>query len=166
MSRPPFIVQEADVPEERWSYPGSTELLAFGRPIGRLAGLERSGVHVERIPPGVRLSWPHAEEDEEEWAYVIEGSPSVWIDGIVHVLKAGDFVAFPAGAGVCHTFINDSEVDAKLLVGGEASKPANRIFYPLDPSRREQMGERYWPLESTWVAQGAMTANRSRVHSG
>ena len=65
--RPPFIVSTRDVAEDAGTgYPGSDERLSFGRPIGRAAGLERIGLHVERLPPGHRTSWPHAEEKEEE----------------------------------------------------------------------------------------------------
>ena len=153
--RPPFILHEADVPEEVWSYPGSDEKLCPGRPIGRAAGLVKSGVHVERLPPGTRTSWPHAEADEDEWAYVLQGAPSVWIDGVVYALRAGDFVALPSGTGVCHTFLNDSEDDARILVGGERSRPEHRIFYPLDRSRRTDVGEaRWWPLDETWQPAG------------
>jgi uncharacterized cupin superfamily protein len=153
--RPPFIVHETDVEETTFSYPGSTEVMCPGRAIGRAAGLVRAGVHVERLLPGTRTSFPHAEENEEEWAYVLSGTPSVWIDGVVHALVRGDFVALPAGTGVCHVFLNDSDVEATVLVGGEASKQSNRIFYPLDPQRRADMAdERWWPLESTWTAQG------------
>lgn len=151
--RPPFIVHATDVDEEVWSYPGSDEKLCPGRPIGRAAGLVRTGVHLERITPGTRTSWPHAEADTEEWAYVVSGTPSVWIDGVIHPLRAGDFVALPSQTGICHTFLNDSDVDAVVLVGGERSQPTDRIFYPLHPERRAAVGEaRWWPCE--WVAQG------------
>jgi uncharacterized cupin superfamily protein len=155
LKRPPFIVHESDVEETTFSYPGSTEVMCPGRAMGRAAGLVKTGVHVERLLPGTRTSFPHAEESEEEWAYVLSGTPSVWIDGVVHVLARGDFVALPSGTGVCHVFLNDSDVDATMLVGGEAWKPSNRIFYPLDPQRRAQLApERRWPLETTWQAQG------------
>jgi uncharacterized cupin superfamily protein len=153
--RPSFIVRAEDVPEQTFSYPGSDEVLCPGRPLGRAAGLVRTGVHLERLVPGSRTSWPHAEEDEEEWAYVLSGAPSVWIDGVVHPLSPGDFVALPAGTGVCHVFLNDSDEDATILVGGEASKPHNRIFYPLDRGRRAQVGEaRWWPLDEQWQPRG------------
>jgi uncharacterized cupin superfamily protein len=151
--RPAFIVNADDVKERRGAYPGSAEKLSPGRALGRAAGLVKTGVHLERIVPGSRTSWPHAEHDEEEWAYVISGAPSVWIDGVVHALRAGDFVALPAGTGICHTFLNDSDVDAVVLVGGERSQPGHKIFYPLHPERRAQVGEaRWWPVP--WEAQG------------
>ena len=153
--RPSFIIHERDVEETTFSYPDSPEVHSPSRALGEAAGLKRTGIHVERILPGTRTSFPHAEEDEEEWAYVIEGTPSVWIDGVLHPLRPGDFVGFPAGTGICHVFLNDSATEARVLIGGEKSKPTNRIFYPCNTERRAQMEpQRWWPLDSTWAAAG------------
>jgi uncharacterized cupin superfamily protein/RimJ/RimL family protein N-acetyltransferase len=143
-SRPPFIVSTTDVPEKASSYPQSEEKLAASRPIGKAAGLERIGLHVERLAPGTRTSWPHAESDEEEFVYVLEGEVRAWIDGVVHAMKAGDLVAFPAGTGVCHSILNEGLQGAVVLVGGERTKPTNRIFYPLHPGRRSQVRADEW----------------------
>src|SRR3990167_3048842 len=139
-ARPPYIVHESDVAETTFSYPGSAEVHCPSRAIGKAAGLVRTGIHFDRLLPGTRTSFPHAEEDEEEWAYVLDGTPSVWLDGVVYALAAGDFVALPAGTGIAHVFLNDSDREARVLVGGEASKPRNRIFYPLNQERRAQVG--------------------------
>src|SRR5512142_2450370 len=133
--RPPFLVSSADVPEKPFHYPGSDEPIP-SRPIGRAAGLLRIGIHLQRVPPGSRTSFPHAESAEEEFAYVLEGEIDAWIDGELHRMKAGDLAAFPSGTGICHSFINDGEREALLLVGGEADKAEGRVFYPLDPERR------------------------------
>jgi uncharacterized cupin superfamily protein len=142
--RPAFIVSTDAVPEEPGQYPGSDEVLAHGRPIGRAAGLQRIGLHVERLSPGHRLSYPHAEADEEEFVFVLDGAVDAWLDGHLHPMRSGDLAAFPAGTGTCHTFINNGDEPALLLVGGEASKPSNRIYYPLNPERRAQVGEASW----------------------
>jgi uncharacterized cupin superfamily protein len=143
--RPPFIVSSDDVAETQTHYPNSDERLCFARRIGKAAGLLRIGVSLVRLPPGHRTSWPHAEEKEEEFVYVLEGDVEAWVDGVVHPMTAGDFAAFPAGTGICHTLINDGDREAKLLVGGEADKSENRIFYPLHPQRRGDM-----PWSSWW----------------
>jgi uncharacterized cupin superfamily protein len=114
------------------------------RSLGAAAGLTRIGIHIQRLPPGTRSSWPHAEEKEEEFVYVIEGQVDAWIDGNVHRLVSGDLAAFPAGTGICHCFINNSDREALLLVGGEASKADNRITYPLNPSRRADKSANEW----------------------
>jgi uncharacterized cupin superfamily protein len=144
LERPFFIVSSADVPEQPGKYPQSDEVLAYGRAIGKAAGLLRIGLHLERLPPGHRLSYPHAEENEEEFVYVLEGEIDAWIDGETFTMKAGDLAAFPAGTGISHTFINDGDRDALLLVGGEASRRENKIFYPLNPERRGQIAWSQW----------------------
>ena len=143
--RPPFIVSTDSVPEDPGKYPDSDEVLSYGRSIGKVAGLLRMGLHVERVPPGHRTSWPHAEEDEEEFVFVLEGAVDAWIDGDVYPMKKGDLAAFPCGTGISHTFLNQGDEDALLLVGGEAGKSDSRIYYPLSPERRAQMAwSRWW----------------------
>jgi uncharacterized cupin superfamily protein len=143
-NRPPFIVSSADVPENIHRYPNSDEGMAPSRPIGRAAGMLQIGIHLVRVPPGTRTSYPHAESAEEEFVYVIEGEIDAWIDGDVHRMKAGDFAALPSGTGISHTFINDGDRDALLLSGGEADQPDNRIYYPLNPGRRDDMPSSRW----------------------
>ncbi|MBC7663460.1 MAG: cupin domain-containing protein [Caulobacter sp.] len=143
-ARPPFIVSTADVPERRHVYPNSDEPMGAARRLGSAAGLQRIGINLQRLVPGSRSSWPHAESDEEEFAYVVEGEVDAWIDGRLHRMLAGDLAAFPAGTGISHCFINNGDRDALLLVGGEAAKASNRIVYPVDPSRRADMGVTEW----------------------
>lgn len=144
MTRPAFIISARNVPETLGKYPASDEGLAHGRAIGRAAGLRRIGLHQERLEPGHRLSYPHAEEKEEEFVYVLAGEVDAWVDGHLHRMTQGDLAAFPAGTGICHTFINNGTAEALLLVGGEASKADNRIFYPHNPQRRSDMPWSHW----------------------
>jgi len=137
-TRPPFIVSAADVPERSHVYPQSDEPMGPMRRIGDAAGLKRVGINLQRLPPGSRSSWPHAESDEEEFVYVIEGTVDAWIDGRIHPMAAGDLAAFPAGTGICHCFINNGEREALLLVGGEAeSDKLAKIAAALPPGRVE-----------------------------
>lgn len=120
-ARPSFIVSSADLPERTHVYPQSSERMGPLRSLGKAAGLVRIGVNLQRLPPGTRSSWPHAEEQEEEFVYVIEGEVDAWIDGNLHRMVAGDLAAFPAGTGICHCFINNTDHATLLLVGGEAA---------------------------------------------
>ena len=142
--RPPFIVSARDLPESTHVYPQSVEPMGPMRRVGKAAGLVRIGINLQRLRPGTRSSWPHAEENEEEFVYVIDGEVDAWIDGHLHRMVAGDLAAFPAGTGICHCFINNGEREALLLVGGEAPKPGSRIFYPLNPSRRTDLRPSDW----------------------
>jgi len=132
--RPEFIGHWRDLEgDDDCHYPGDTELQSIGAPIGRLLGIVRIGVHHVRLLPGRRTSYPHAESAEEEFVYVLEGNPDVWIDGVLHQLVPGDAVAFPAGTGICHTFLNNTLEEVRLLVVGERPKPENRVHYPMNP---------------------------------
>lgn len=132
--RPDFIAHwsqlENSAPQ---NYEGSDEPMGFDASLGRKLGLTRVGVHHLRLPPGQRTSYPHAESAEEEFVFVIEGNPDAWIDGVLHALKPGDSVAFPAGTGICHTFLNNTLAEVRLLVVGEKRKPENLGRYPLNP---------------------------------
>ncbi len=143
--RPSFIRSSSEISEHAHIYPQSSEQMGPVRHVGKEAGLQRIGINVQRLPPGSRSSWPHAEEDEEEFVYVIDGCVDAWIDGRVYPLQPGDLAAFPAGTGISHCFINNTAREAVLLVGGEAPKAASRIYYPLNPSRRADMpASRWW----------------------
>jgi uncharacterized cupin superfamily protein len=145
MARPDFIKhwRELEKPDGDNHYPGDTELMSIGAPLARMLGLTRIGIHDERLLPGRRTSYPHAESAEEEFVFVLEGTPDAWIDGDLHRLAPGDAVGFPAGTGICHTFLNNTASDVRLLVVGEKSKPENRIRYPLNESY-EQTREDRW----------------------
>ncbi|WP_418318328.1 cupin domain-containing protein [Piscinibacter sakaiensis] len=166
-SRPSFIRSTSEVPEHTHVYPQSDEPMGPMRRLGKEAGLERLGVNVQRLPPGTRSSWPHAEENEEEFVYLLSGEVDAWIDGELYRMTAGDLAAFPAGTGISHCFINNGEQEAVLLVGGEARVPGSRVFYPLNPSRRQDMSPDDWwsdvPARELGGHDGLPDARRKRV---
>jgi len=146
--RPAFIRhwRELEVADDS-HYPGDDELMSIGAPLGRMLGLTRIGIHHERLPPGRRTSYPHAESAEEEFVFVLEGTPDVWIDGVLHRLSPGDAVGFPAGTGICHTFLNNTAAEVRLLVVGEATKAENRIFYPMNQDYQKTRADSWVDVE-------------------
>ncbi len=144
-SRPPYIVHWSEIQDDDDStYPGSEERLSIGSPIGKHTGLTQLGFHHELLLPGRRTSWPHAEADEDELVYVLEGHPHVWIDGVMHALRPGDAVGFPCGTGIAHTFLNETERPVRLLAAGLASQKQHRIHYPRHEARNHALGDRHW----------------------
>jgi uncharacterized cupin superfamily protein len=128
-------------------YDGSDELQSISASFSEKFGLMRLGIHHERLQPGRRVSWPHAEADEEEFVYVLEGTPDLWADGELKRLEPGAGVAFPAGTGLAHTIINNTDKDVRILVVGEASRRRSRIHYPMHPKRNEEIGLRHWKID-------------------
>lgn len=112
-------------------YSGNNEPLSAGLRLGDLAGLSRIGIHSEVLAPGRRTSFPHAESANEEFVLVLAGMPTLWVDGYTRVLGVGDAVGFPPGTGLCHSILNESTEEARLLVVGER-RSDNRTFYCAD----------------------------------
>lgn len=146
MSRPDCIQHYQDIQQPDDSrYPGSDELLSVRSAFGKHFGFARLGINHELLPPGRRTSWPHAESTEEEFVYVIEGTPDVWLDGMLHRLQPGDGVGFKPGDGLAHTFINNTDQPVRLLVVGDTRRDDNQVHYPLHPARNAEIGTLWWP---------------------
>jgi len=116
----------------------------FENRIGDHWETQNIAVNVVRLTAGARSSIPHCESLEEEFVYVLRGTPLVWLDGHLYRLSAGYAVGFPAGTGLCHTFLNDSQDDALLLVLGERSKKDNQWIYPLNPELKAEQAHSWW----------------------
>lgn len=128
--------------KQPWAYDHHDEPMGFNAAFGHHFRLSRLGIHHQRLIPGARTSFPHAEKTEDEFIYVITGTPDVWLDGHLHRLRPGDGVGFKAGDGLAHTFINNSETDVELLVVGDRDRADNRIVYPVNLERK--------PLRDDW----------------
>ncbi len=126
--RPPFVGSTRDLQQEL-RHRGERFLVAR---LGAELGLERIGVNHETIDPGGSSSRPHAHSDDEEFVFVLAGEPTLWVDGHVSRLAKGDAVAFPAGTGIAHCLLNETDAPIELLIVGEHS-PEDRVAYPLDP---------------------------------
>lgn len=140
---------------ERPSYDDSAELLSIGAPYSRFFDFDRIGIHHVTLLPGRRTSWPHAESTEDEFAFILEGNPHVWIDGELYPLKPGDGVGFKAGSGITHTFMNQSQEKVRLLVVGDRTRSDNRVYYAVHPDANEKLKQRgfFWdghPVRRTY----------------
>ena len=105
--------------------------------FGRTLGLTRLGINLEIVPPGWRTSTPYAHSLEEEFVFVVEGRPDLWLDGALHPLRPGDGIAFAAGTdiGIAHCLINNTDSEVRLLIVGE-NIAGDRVAYPIDPDQR------------------------------
>jgi len=142
--RPSFIRHYKELQGDGTAvFRGTKELRSINSPFSEALGLTKLGIHHELLPPGRRTSYPHAESSEEEFVYVIEGAPDVWIDGELFRLAPGDAVGFPAGTGIAHSFLNNTDEPVRLLVVGEANKDENRIVYPVNRELRAHRAD-WW----------------------
>lgn len=104
-------------------------LKRFNRKIGDHAGLKNYGVVLTRIEPGGQSSHRHGHATQDEFVYVLEGTPTLETDAGAQLLSPGLCAGFPAGSGDAHRFRNLSDKDVLLLVVGDRS-PNDQVHYP------------------------------------
>ncbi|HXC56273.1 MAG TPA: cupin domain-containing protein [Rhizomicrobium sp.] len=101
--------------------------------LGEETGLARLGVGHLRLPPGARSGPPAAMRDEEEFAFVLQGTPDLWFDGHTYRLGEGHGVALHAGTGMANAFLNNTNEEIHLFMFKEGSRFATKYFFPTDP---------------------------------
>lgn len=77
------------------------------------------GVLIEAPPPGMRGAPRHYHMAEEEHALILEGEVTLLLGDERHIMKPGDFVSFPAGQKVGHSFLNSGTGPCSYLMIGE-----------------------------------------------
>jgi uncharacterized cupin superfamily protein len=142
--KPACIVDWRKIIKPGTAYPGDDETMGNWAHLSVALGLTRIGVGYDMLAPGQRSSWPHAEFDEEEFVYVVEGEPDAWIDGHLHRLRPGDGAGFPDRTGIAHCFINNTDKPVGLITVGEASRRRSKCVYPLHPKRNKEIGDLLW----------------------
>ncbi|HAK52995.1 MAG TPA: transcriptional regulator [Gammaproteobacteria bacterium] len=104
--------------------------------LSHVFGLKDFGVNLTTLPPGTWSSQRHWHSEEDEFIYVLEGSPTLITDEGEQDLEPGDIAGFPASHANGHHLVNRSESPVKFLVVG-GRKADDDAFYPdIDMSRR------------------------------
>jgi uncharacterized cupin superfamily protein len=111
--RHPQVVNLDELPA---SIGGKGPRYAFTRKqLGAAAGAQQLGVSYMELPPGAR-AWPrHFHAANEEGVYILAGRGRVRIGEVEVEVRAGDYVALPAGPAHAHQTINDSDEPLRYL---------------------------------------------------
>jgi uncharacterized cupin superfamily protein len=136
--RPDFIVHRAAI-EAPAAPPNATEDFGFASELSAATGINHLRVAHLRIPPGLRAYPPLAMDDLEIFAFVMGGTPDLWLDGYLYSLKDGDGVSFHAGAGDAHSLINNGKTDAHVFVISEAFRRNSRVKHHRDDTADEDL---------------------------
>jgi uncharacterized cupin superfamily protein len=100
------------------------------RPLGDLFGLRNFGVNLTRLQPGGESALLHRHSKQDEFVYVLEGSPTLVTDAGETVLSPGMCAGFPA-QGIAHQLVNRTDRDVVYLEIGDRT-PGDEGTYPVD----------------------------------
>lgn len=87
------------------------------------------GMLIEAPAPGMRLAPLHYHMLEEEHALILEGQVTLFLGDERYEMKEGDYVCFPAGQKVGHSFMNSGTGSCSYLMIGEHN-PNDVCVYP------------------------------------
>lgn len=91
------------------------------RSLGDAVGLQRTGVHLIRVPPGKESFCHHMHHGEEEWIYVLSGRGIAELGDDEVEVGAGDFMGF-ATPSIGHHLRNPFGEDLVYLSSGERNR--------------------------------------------
>ncbi|MEP0338795.1 MAG: cupin domain-containing protein [Alphaproteobacteria bacterium] len=100
------------------------------RQLGDLFGLCNFGVNLTRLAPGGESALLHRHTRQDEFVYILEGSPTLVTEDGETELAPGMCAGFPAG-GSAHQLVNRTAADVLYLEVGDRT-PGDAASYPRD----------------------------------
>ena len=99
------------------------------RPLGDLFDLKNFGVNLTRLAPGAASSLRHVHALQDEFVYILEGTPTLITNAGEALMAPGECAGFPAGAGDAHHLVNCSDADVLYLEVGDRTQ-GDSATYP------------------------------------
>lgn len=127
------VFRPTDLPESNSSgYPApfrDGQRKRWIRRLGDYGGVKNFGINFVRVEPGGQSSARHAHTKQDEFVYVLVGEFVLVTDAGRETVGAGTCIAFPAGIGDGHHFLNETDKDAAFLVV-ETGRQGTKPIYP------------------------------------
>jgi uncharacterized cupin superfamily protein len=118
--------------QQRNIYPPPYDTVMDGRyrrALGDPHGLTHFGVNLTEMDPGAVSALRHWHTAEDEFIYIVEGTPTLVTDAGEQALRPGMCACFPANAGDGHRLENRSDALVRYLEVGNRSK-GDEVHYP------------------------------------
>lgn len=100
------------------------------RQLGDVFGLNNFGVNLTRLKPGGESALLHRHTRQDEFVYILEGTPTLVTEDGETPMEPGMCAGFPAG-GAAHHLVNRSTSDVLYLEVGDRT-PGDAGSYPRD----------------------------------
>jgi uncharacterized cupin superfamily protein len=101
------------------------------RQLGDVFGLTNYGVNLTRLAPGAMSALRHSHTKQDEFIYVLEGTPTLITEAGETQLAPGMCAGFKAGQGGGNQLVNRSNVVVVYLEIGDRTA-GDSVHYPDD----------------------------------
>ncbi len=129
-------------------YPAPYDALVQGRlkrKLGQHFGLKNFGVNLTQLAPGAISALAHSHSLQEEFIFILDGSPILILGSTEYQLNPGDCYGFQAGTEVPHQLVNRSAIPIRYLEIGDRP-PGDEVTYPNDDLKAIQLTNGRWAL--------------------
>lgn len=148
MKTEPVAADAVAVSNRKSIYPEPFARLVAGRSKRRLGdhfALSNFGVNLTELLPGSVSALFHHHTKQDEFIYVVSGTPTLVLGDEEYPLKAGDCCGFRAGSGVGHQLVNRSQSPVLYLEVGDRIA-GDYAEYPRDDLKFAQTESGAWIL--------------------
>ncbi|MDJ0928087.1 MAG: cupin domain-containing protein [Gammaproteobacteria bacterium] len=111
--------------------------------LGDLFRLTNFGVNLTQLEPGSVSALLHSHTTQDEFIYVLEGTPTLVMNAEEYELAPGDCMGFKAGTGIAHQLANRSDQPVTYLEIGDRS-PGDAVEYPNDDLKANLAADGSW----------------------
>jgi uncharacterized cupin superfamily protein len=101
------------------------------RQLGEVFGLSNFGVNLVRMAPHTISALRHAHTKQDEFIYVLQGTPTLMTDAGATALAPGMCAGFKAATGNAHSLHNNTDEEVIYLEVGDRT-PGDAVTYPDD----------------------------------
>jgi uncharacterized cupin superfamily protein len=154
MSRGSKVFRPTDLPESNSSgYPApfrDVQRKRWNRRLGDHGGLKNYGINFVRVEAGGQSSARHSHTKQDEFVYIIEGEFVLVTDAGRETVGPGTCIAFPAGTGDGHQFLNATDNDAAFLVVGDRT-PGDEVKVLAWLTRHPRWTFHFAPTSASWL---------------
>lgn len=115
------------------------------RKMGDFFGLTNFGVNLTTLPPKSISALKHHHSKQDEFIYIISGTPTLIYGNNDYLMSPGDCIGFKAGNGIGHQLINKSSNEATYIEVGDRTS-ADSVEYPNDDLAFIQKADGSWAV--------------------
>ena len=113
------------------------------RKLGEHFGLANFGVNLTTLAPGAISALKHHHSKQDEFVYVISGTPTLRYGEDEYQMSPGECIGFKGGNGLAHQLLNYGVVDAVYLEVGDRLA-GDTVQYPDDDLALVQDADGAW----------------------
>ena len=134
MSHEPVAARDVPGLSGKTIYPQPFAAQVEGRTKHRLGdhfSLSNFGVNLTELAPGAVSALLHHHSKQDEFVYVLSGTPTLILGDQEYLLSPGQCCGFKAGSGIGHQLVNRSSARVQYLEIGDRTS-GDLAIYPRD----------------------------------